>query len=283
VARRLGLRAGAQVVVAGHDHLVGAWTAGARRPGLAADSMGTAEAVLTVSAAPPDRHAAAANGMSWGRHADGEHWVTLAGMSSSGALVEWFCDRFLPGERTARYEEFAALVERSCGPAYTDLLPSGIVVEPYLNGRSAPQPDPSARLAVHGMTSRHGLGDLALALLEGAAYQARWMADVQAELTRTEPRAVTLLGGSTRQRTWTALKAAVTPWVTEICTEPEAAALGAAAWGGAAIGLDPAGVQPGSIAVPAGGPTAEAHREAYRERFLPRVTKEARLAVRTGP
>src|SRR5690606_36842747 len=108
------------------------------------------------------------------------------------------------------------------GPA----LPSSITVEPYLHGRSAPRPDPAARLAVHGMGARHGPADLALALLEGASYQARWMADVQAELTGGRPQAVTLLGGSTRQRTWTALKAAVTPWTTEVCTEPEAAALG---------------------------------------------------------
>jgi xylulokinase len=356
-ARRLGLRAGAHVVVAGHDHLVGAWIAGARRAGLAADSMGTAEALLTVSASPPDRPAAAAEGMSWGRHADGEHWITLAGMASSGALVEWFCDRFLhgtgddpgvwtegngpgqggkvgpghlpgpgperasgrggreggygwsrrpgtgagsgpgpgsgsgsdpaygpepgpgvarDGRSSARYEEFARLVERCGGrlPDGTPALPSGITVEPYLHGRSAPHPDPSARLAVHGMASGHGLADLALALLEGAAYQARWMADVQAELTGAAPRAVTLLGGSTRQRTWTALKAAVTPWTTEICTEPEAPALGAAAWGGAAIGLDPAGIRPATRAVHPDGRAAAAHRDAYRERFLPRVTRQ---------
>ncbi|MCH6163679.1 FGGY-family carbohydrate kinase [Streptomyces marispadix] len=299
-ARRLGLRAGTQVVVAGHDHLVGAWIAGARHAGLAADSMGTAEAVLTVSAAPPDRSSAAAEGMSWGRHADGEHWITLAGMASSGALVEWFCERFLgvgeqstpdgnavegtarggSGRRTsrlaARYEEFARLVA-DCGrrvPGQAPALPSGITVEPYLQGRSAPRPDPSARLAVHGMGAGHGPADLALALLEGAAYQARWMADVQAELTGTAPQAVTLLGGSTRQRTWTALKAAVTPWTTEICAEPEAPALGAAAWGGAAIGLDPAAIRPGSTPVEAGGPAADAHRDAYRERFLPLVTAE---------
>ncbi|WP_079122710.1 FGGY-family carbohydrate kinase [Streptomyces abyssalis] len=292
-ARRLGLRAGAHVVVAGHDHLVGAWTAGARSAGLAADSMGTAEAVLTVSAAPPDRPAAAAEGMSWGRHADGEHWVTIAGMASSGALVEWFCDRFLhgPGTRRAggpaesaepsvRYEEFARLVER-CGRrphGSAPALPSGITVEPYLQGRSAPHPDPAARLAVHGMAARHGPADLALALLEGAAYQARWMADVQAELTGSPPQAVTLLGGSTRQRTWTALKAAVTPWATEVCTEPEAAALGAAAWGGAAIGIAPAGIRPASTSVRTHGPAAAAHRDAYRDRFLPRVTRQS-----TGP
>lgn len=288
VARRLGLRAGTHVVVAGHDHLVGAWIAGARGAGRAADSMGTAEAVLTVSAAPPDRGAAAADGMSWGRHVDGDHWVTLAGMASSGALVEWFCDRFLSesgdggsgdagdpdGGSKRRYEEFARLVERggrrtsAGGPA----LPSGITVEPYLHGRSAPRPDPAARLAVHGMGARHGPADLALALLEGASYQARWMADVQAELTGGRPQAVTLLGGSTRQRTWTALKAAVTPWTTEVCTEPEAAALGAAAWGGAAIGLPPEDIRPASTPVRPHPAVAEAHRDAYRDRFLPRVT-----------
>jgi xylulokinase len=288
VARKFGLRAGAQVVVAGHDHLVGAWTAGARGAGRAADSMGTAEAVLTVAVAPPDPAATAAEGMSWGRHADGVHWITLAGMASSGALVEWFCDRFLipleqearrdrqldserhaPGER---YRAFARLVDGAGdGNGQAPGLPSGITVEPYLNGRSAPHPDPAARLAVHGMASRHGPADLALALLEGAAYQARWMADVQAELAGTTPRTVTLLGGSTRQRTWTALKAAVTPWTTEVCAEPEAPCLGAAAWGGAAIGLDPSCVRPLSKSLHVGGPAVSAHRTAYRDQFLPRV------------
>lgn len=302
VARSLGLRAGAHVVVAGHDHLVGAWISGARGAGRAADSMGTAEAVLTVSDAPPDPARAAAEGMSWGRHVDGTHWVTLAGMSASGALVEWFCDRFLhpagaaqaavdgrahsrggvtepaaggvpsADERTARYRDFARLVEQSAAAeGQSPAPPTGITVEPYLQGRSAPRPDPAARLAVHGMASRHGPADLALALLEGASYHARWMAEVQAELAGAVPRAVTLLGGSTRQRTWTALKAAVSPWATEVCTEAEAPCLGAAAWGGAAIGLDPAGITPPSRTLHVDDSSAAAHKTAYRERFLPQV------------
>ena len=255
VARKFGLRAGAQVVVAGHDHLVGAWTAGARGTGRAADSMGTAEAVLTVAAAPPDLAATAAEGMSWGRHADGEHWITLAGMASSGALVEWFCDRFLiPLEQEARRTGVGP--ERTRRASGTGPSPASSTEQATATGRrsdcppasrsspistaAAPlTPTPPRGSPCTGWPPGTGPADLALALLEGAAYQARWMADVQAELAGTTPRTVTLLGGSTRQRTWTALKAAVTPWTTEVCAEPEAPCLGAAAWGGAAIGLDP--------------------------------------------
>jgi xylulokinase len=268
-AARTGLRPGTPVVVAGHDHLVGAWTAGARGPGCVADSMGTAEAVVTVSAAPPDRAAAAREGMSWGRHADGAHFVTVAGMSSSGALVEWFCDRFLPrladAPRAQRYAAFARLVGDGD-------MPTGLTVEPYLHGRSAPHPDPDARLAVHGIGVHHGLPELARALLEGAAHQARWMTDVQYRLTGHPPKTVTLLGGSTRLHAWTVLKAAVTPWPTEVCEEPEAPCLGAAAWGSAALGHDPAAIRPPRREERPPAQAAEAHRHAYATRFLPRVT-----------
>lgn len=267
-AARTGLRPGTPVVVAGHDHLVGAWTAGARTPGHVADSMGTAEAVVTVGAAPPDRAAAAREGMSWGRHADGTHYVTVAGTASSGALVEWFCDRFLPhladAPRAERYAAFARL-------AGDDDTPTGLTVEPYLHGRSAPRPDPAARLAVHGLAPHHGLPELARALLEGTAHQARWMTDVQSRLTGHTPGTVTLLGGSTRLRAWTRLKAAVTPSHTRVCDEPEAPCLGAAAWGSAALGHDPAAVRAPHRDEPP-PPTAEAHRHAHTTHFLPRVT-----------
>ncbi|MBP0456886.1 FGGY-family carbohydrate kinase [Streptomyces montanisoli] len=274
-AAATGLRAGTPVVVAGHDHLVGAWAAGVRGAGRVADSMGTAEAVLTVSGDVPDAVAAGREGMSWGRHADGEHWITLAGMQGSGALVEWFCDRFLgltgaPGPE--RYAAFARLAESL--PA----APTGLVVEPYLFGRSSPAPLPEARLAVHGAGPEHGLAHLARALLEGAAHHARWMTDTQAALTGLAPSAVTLLGGSTRSRAWTALKAAVSPWPVLLCAEPEAPGLGAAAWAGAALGLDPADVVAPCEPLVPDPAVADAQRTFHETSFLPHVT-----AARTAP
>ncbi|MEV6293812.1 FGGY family carbohydrate kinase [Streptomyces sp. NPDC051896] len=271
-AAALGMAPGAPVVVAGHDHLVGAWAAGVRESGEAADSMGTAEAVVTLADAAPDARATGRQGMSYGRHVDGVHWCTVAGMSSSGALVEWFCDRLLglahapPDER---YRRFAALVDQA-GEG-----PTGVCVEPYLYGRSAPHPDPARRLALHGLQPRHGLPELAKALLEGASYQARWMAEVQGELAGGPPHTVTLLGGSVRQRTWVAIKAAVSPWRTLVCGAPDAACLGAATWAGAALGLDPAALAAARRPVDAPSAAADAYRHVYRTVFLPTVTAPA--------
>ncbi|MEV5172633.1 FGGY family carbohydrate kinase [Streptomyces flaveolus] len=265
-----GLTAGAPVVVAGHDHLVGAWAAGVRTAGQVADSMGTTEAVLTVSSEVPDTAAAARQGMSFGRHVDGSHWIVLAGMRSSGALVEWFCDRFMgvSGARGAeRYEAFARLA------ATAPQRPTGLLLAPYPEGRSCPEPDADARCEILGMSSHHGLADLARALLEGAAHHVRWMTDTQAALTDRPPASVTLLGGSTRQQTWTAVKAAVSPWPTRLCHEPEAPAFGAAAWAGAALGHDPAALRATTTELVPDPDTARAYRIEHRHRFLPHVTR----------
>ncbi|MFD7438404.1 L-fuculokinase [Streptomyces sp. NPDC059861] len=271
-AAATGLKAGTPVVVAGHDHLVGAWAAGVRTAGQVADSMGTAEAVLTVSTDAPDAAAAARQGMSFGRHVDGSHWIVLAGMRSSGALVEWFCDQYLglagrPG--TERYEAFARLV------AAAPDGPTGLLFAPYPDGRSSPCPDPEAHCDILGLRPRHGLAHLARALLEGAAHHVRWMTDTQAALTGRPPAFVTLLGGSTRQHTWTALKAAVSPWPTRVCHEPEAPALGAAAWSGAALGHDPAALRATATELVPEPDTAHAYRAEHRRRFLPYVTAPA--------
>ena len=270
-AAATGLTAGTPVVVAGHDHLVGAWAAGVRTPGQVADSMGTAEAVVTVSGDVPPAGAAAQHGMSFGRHVDGSHWIVLAGTGSSGALVEWFCDRYmglaeLPGPE--RYAKFARLV--GAAPKH----PTGLLVTPYPDGRSCPDPDPGARLDILGLRPHHHLADLGRALLEGAAHHARWMTDTQAALTGIPPATVTLLGGSTRQHHWTAVKAAVSPWPVRVCREPEAPALGAAAWAGAAVGGDPATLRATSTDLHPDPDTARAYRTAHDRGFLPHVAAE---------
>ncbi|KAF4407709.1 FGGY-family carbohydrate kinase [Streptomyces lycii] len=276
-ARRVpGLRTGTPVVVAGHDHLVGAWAAGARTAGAVADSMGTAEAVLTLSERPPEPAGALARGMGYGRHADGRHWYVMAGTGSCGALTDWCAELLgLPGG-PERQRRFGALLAEAGGG------PTGLVVEPYLSGRTAPAPDPDRRVAVHGLGPGDGPARLALAVVEATAYQARWMTEAQAELTGVPPDEVVLLGGPVAQTRWPGVKAAVTPWRTRVLAEHRAPAVGAALLAAPAAGLPVPGPLPTETREPGPGEDRERYDAVYREAFLPAVTRAAGPATAPG-
>ncbi|HEU6439606.1 MAG TPA: FGGY family carbohydrate kinase [Terriglobales bacterium] len=248
-AVRLGLPAGTPVVVAGHDHLAGAIGAGVTKVGDALNSMGSAEATMLVTAAPALTEEVRRGGFSTGCHAvDGLAYVS-GGLQSSGALVEWFIETFLPtgagegcprgvaGEAPGgnpdrdRYARFAALLEQAgSGPAEP-------IVLPYLRGRTAPHRDPSATLEIEGLRETHGMVDLAAAVVDGAAFHVRWMIDELARITETRLDRVKLTGGGARNRRWVTAKAALGPGRLEVVRTEEAAALGAALVAGVAGGV----------------------------------------------
>src|SRR5450759_94174 len=257
-AVRLGLPAGTPVVVAGHDHLAGAIGAGVTKVGDALDSMGSAEATMLVTAAPALTEEVRRGGFSTGCHAvDGLAYVA-GGLQSSGALVEWFIETFLPvgageggpcrgagegglrgvaGEAPGgnpdrdRYARFAALLEQAgSGPVEP-------IVLPYLRGRTAPHRDPSATLEIESLRETQGMADLAAAVVDGAAYHVRWMLDELARITETRLDRVKLTGGGARNRRWVTAKAALGPGRLEVVRTDEAAALGAALVAGVAGGV----------------------------------------------
>jgi xylulokinase len=257
-ASRLGLASGIPVAVAGHDHMVAAIGAGAVRPGDTLDSMGSAEVAALITGVPALADEGRRSGFSCGCHAlDGE-WYLAGGLQASGALVEWFIDRFLPGaeeDRASRrrYTAFLDLLAQA-GP-----MPAEPLVRPYLRGLTAPRRDPSARLSIEGLTEADGLADLAAALVDGAAFHVRWMLDELGRLTGTAPGRIRLVGGGTRIPRWLAAKAALGPGRLEVARTEEAAALGAALVAGIAAGVYGgtaealAGAAPASrLTVPAG-------------------------------
>lgn len=188
VARGLAdvLPPGTPVVVAGHDHAVGCWAAGTRAPGDRADSVGTAEAVLTVLDHAPDPAAVASAGMSWVRPVAGRHDALLAGTSSAGAMLDWLRGRL--GLDTLDEHLAAARLSLDEDPE-----PTGVVVLPYLAGRQTPAPEPGARVVVEP----HADGvRLVRAVLEGISLQARWMVDAQRDLAGTTAGVGAAPGGS---------------------------------------------------------------------------------------
>ena len=241
-ATRLGLPSGTPVAIAGHDHLAAALGAGVTAPGDALDSMGSAEAALLVTERPALADEVRRRGFSTGCHALDGRWYVVGGLQSSGALVEWFVDTFLPGPATTagaaragsaevdRYARFIELLERA-GPG-----PVEPIVRPYLRGRTAPNRDPSASLEFEGLRETHTLADLAAAVVDGASYHVRWMLDELARVTGMPLDHVRLTGGGVRNRRWVAAKAALGPGRLEVVRTEEAAALGAALVAGVACG-----------------------------------------------
>jgi len=213
-AARTGLPAGIPVIVAGHDHAVGAWGAGVREPGRVADSVGTSEALVRILAGSADRRAVAASGMSLGRDVTGRFEVLLAGSANGGALVRWWSERF-PGTDLPGLLDAADAAADSAAAA----AGAGILLLPYLAGRQTPLPDPHARLRVLDGDGRElplesiAPADAARALLQGLALHLRWMHVEQRRLAGPsgegdEP--ITVLGASAAS-SWLRTKAAIMP------------------------------------------------------------------------
>ncbi|XVU20873.1 FGGY-family carbohydrate kinase [Actinoplanes sp. CA-054009] len=258
-----GLRAGTPVVVAGHDHQVGAYACGVREPGDVADSVGTAEAVMTVVSGHPDPVAAGRAGMSVVLTVEGRHRALLAGSASAGAAIAWWLENEAPPSTIPPAENDALMAD-----PFADVLalgdePTGVIVLPYLAGRQTPSPDPGARPRIIGRRPEHRSALLAKALLEGLSLHARWMLAEQLRLAG-EPASPTvyLFGGPVAANpAWVRLKARTLPGGLRVVREPETVAAGAAllalARAGSRIPADdlPAPTPtPAPIPAPASGP-----------------------------
>lgn len=238
------LPVGTTVVVAGHDHLVAAYAAGARGPGDVVDSLGTAEAVVTVSERVAPR-TAAGSGMSWNRTADGTRWAMVSGFPHCGRLLDWLRSLSSPAGDLARLEKVAESV--------------------------ATHPD--RRLAVHGRTPGQAPPDVIVASLEGACYHARRLAEHHAEHAGTALGDVSVLGGPSRGTAWLAAKTHVKPGAVRMTATPDAACAEAALLAGDAVGL-PVPVLRSDVRA-RDDILADRYDAIYRGEFLPRVREVA--------
>lgn len=216
-ASATGLPTGTPVVVAGHDHQVAAWAAGTREPGDVADSLGTAEAVLSVLRERPDVESVRRQGMSLVRTVGGEADAVVAGTASAGAMLDHWLATMPPEQRA----EVLALAAQEVAAGQS---PTGAAVAPYLRGRQSPAPDP------HASAGEPPAGwpreRQARAVVEGICYQARWM--IETQLATGDPREVAVIGGARLPAVWRDLKRATLPWPIASVGAGEPVAAGAA-------------------------------------------------------
>jgi xylulokinase len=224
-AERLGLSAGIPVIAGVNDGTASMLGAGLLESGDAVDTGGASGGFGVYV----DRPLVLPGVFSAPAPIDGR-WVVGGAMAATGAALDWLRDALLGGRWTL--EEL--LAEATAVPAGAE----GLVFLPYLAGERAPIFDETARGVLFGFQLGHTRGHVVRAVLEGAAFAIRHVAEpiLAAGARVTELR---LAGGPSRSDLWGKIKADVTGFTVAIPRVDETAILGAAILGAAGVGLVP--------------------------------------------
>lgn len=157
-AAATGLQAGTPMVGGGGDQAAGAVGMGCVAP----DKIGVTVGTSGVVFAPLSRYAYESEGRLHAFcHALPDTWHFMGVMLSAAGSLQWYRDALAPELDFDRL-----LDEASSIPAGSE----GLFFLPYLTGERTPHPDPLARGAFIGLTSRHTRGHMTRAVLEGVAF-----------------------------------------------------------------------------------------------------------------
>lgn len=204
------------VVAGGHDHPIGGWAVDQLVPGALLDSMGTAEVVVTQSPLPPSTPR---------QHVDIAPGVLSAGTTVL-RVVELARNVAWAAQDPAVARSIAALLEGTAHPE--PVLQAGY----FLPGRRGGSPPSYALDAPRDPHARASavLGALACAGRESVAAVCGDAVDRDA---------IRLAGGWTRSPGWIEIKEVVNGYHTELITEPEVTAVGAALLAATALEWSP--------------------------------------------
>lgn len=185
-----GLKAGTPVVGGGGDQAAGAVGVGAVKPGVISLVLGTSGVVF----ASLDDYAFEPEGRLHAFcHAVPNTWHFMGVMLSAAGSLQWYSDELAPGET---FDDLLAPAGEI--PPGSD----GLLFLPYLTGERTPHPDPLARGAFIGLTSRHTKAHLTRAVLEGVAFGLKDSFELIAKAGLPEQIEVRVSGGGAKSPVW---------------------------------------------------------------------------------
>ena len=229
-AADLGLPSGIPVALGGVDGAMTSLGVGAIEVGDAFDASGTSEMIAVCLGQPLVCLELLGR---W--HVVPERWNLIGAISTPGASLQWFRDRlFAPGSREDPQQLYAAMsAEAAASPPGAN----GVVFLPHMMGERAPIWDPHARGVFIGLSLGTRRGDLARAVMEGAAYAMRQLIELIEGYSGITLGRIVTVGGAARNPLWRQIKADV--WGVELVypSVRDAAALGAALTAGVGAGI----------------------------------------------
>ncbi|MGQ9814277.1 MAG: xylulokinase [Candidatus Roseilinea sp.] len=228
-ARLTGLMAGTPVVIGGGDGACATVGSGAIRAGDAYTYIGSSAWVATSVREPlldPYRRIITF------AHLDPALLFSLGPMQAAGGAFDWL-DRLFNCQTDAgpAYDELDALA------AATPPGAGGVLYLPYLLGERSPHWNPRARAAFVGLSMAHGRAEMARAVLEGVAFNLRWILDTLQSQGASIQR-MSVIGGGAKSAVWRQMLADIygVPLLRPRL-DATATALGAAIAGGIGVGL----------------------------------------------
>jgi xylulokinase len=198
------------------------------------DSSGTAQAVIAVLPTFHTSNNAARGGFACYSHVVKGAFVLKAGMKLAGGAIEWLTRQLSqplsPGDPLP-YEALEQEAAHGVG------LRAGPLWLPHLLGSGTPEGDRDSLAALVGVRAEHDRGDIYRGLLESLALWLRHNIEEMGALTGQSATEVVLLGGTTRLRLLSQLKADCLGTTVCLPELPEAAATGAALLAGLGVGV----------------------------------------------
>jgi sugar (pentulose or hexulose) kinase len=225
-----GLPAGTPVVNGAHDQYCAAVGAGVMQPGQVLLSCGTAWVLLAV---PETLETGFAGRMAVGRHAVSGRWGAIRSLGGVGTSLEWLIDNVWDGRNaTQPRDELYRRLNAEAAAASPGV--NGLRFYPMAGGHAGNYGP--ARGGFTGLTLSHTRGDLARAVMEGIAFELRWVIEELrgAGVSVSELR---LVGGAAASAVWPGIVADVSGIEVTLPDTREAAARGAAILAGVGIGL----------------------------------------------
>src|SRR6185436_3642430 len=224
-AASTGLRAETPVVAGGGDQSAQAVGTGVVRPGTIAVTLGTSGVVFAATESPLIEPEGRLHAFC---HAVVGRWHLMGVMLSAAGSLQWYRDKLACGR------SFADLVDEAAGvPAGSE----GLIFLPYLSGERTPHPDPLARGAWIGLTTRHGQAHLTRSILEGVAFGIKDMFCLMRDAGLGSVDEVRVSGGGAKSSLWRQILADTLGADLVTVNTTEGAAYGAALLAGVGAGV----------------------------------------------
>ncbi len=228
-AAATGLQAGTPVVIGGGDGGCATVGAGAVQAGDVYNYIGSSSWVALSAAQPvfdPDQRTF--NFI----HLDPSLYCPLGTMQAAGGAFDWL-------ERLFRDEGATQPIYKALDEAAGKVPPgaTGVLFLPYLLGERSPHWNPAARATFVGLSMPNGKAEIARAVLEGVAFNLRYILDsLRGQGVQVE--AMRLIGGGGKSAVWRQILADVYNLpIVKVNLPAAATALGAAIAGGIGVGL----------------------------------------------